>query len=90
MYDFHAQVLLLGTSFESMTAFHLAEYRIPQQDLMTRGAPILEKGWRVWKEYQDIITREELFEQIGTVIFCNQEASIITVKSGLPIPIYCP
>ncbi|MBQ4816189.1 AAC(3) family N-acetyltransferase [Bacillus pumilus] len=65
MYDVQAQVLLIGTSFESLTAFHLAEYRIPQRDLMTRGAPILENGWRIWKEYQDIITREELFEQIG-------------------------
>lgn len=65
MYDLDAKVLLIGTSFESVTAFHLAEYRISQQDLMTRGAPILEDGWRVWKEYQDIITREELFEQIG-------------------------
>ncbi|MCC9089710.1 MULTISPECIES: aminoglycoside N(3)-acetyltransferase [Bacillus] len=65
MYDLDAQVLLIGTSFESHTAFHLAEYRISQQDLMIRGAPILENGWRVWKEYQDIMTREELFEQIG-------------------------
>ncbi|OLP65669.1 SPBc2 prophage-derived aminoglycoside N(3')-acetyltransferase-like protein YokD [Bacillus pumilus] len=65
MYDLDAQVLLIGTSFESHTSFHLAEYRIAQQDLMTRGAPILEKGWKVWKEYQDIITREELFDQIG-------------------------
>lgn len=65
MYDLDANVLLAGTSFESHTAFHLAEYRIPQQYLMTRGAPMLEKGWRVWKEYPDIITREELFEEIG-------------------------
>lgn len=39
MYDLDAKVLLIGTSFESVTAFHLAEYRISQQDLMTRGAP---------------------------------------------------
>ncbi|MGV2541429.1 AAC(3) family N-acetyltransferase, partial [Bacillus pumilus] len=52
MYDLQAQVLLIGTSFESLTAFHLAEYRSPRQDLMTRGAPILENGWSVWKEYQ--------------------------------------
>ncbi|MFS0655366.1 aminoglycoside N(3)-acetyltransferase [Bacillus sp. 179-C3.3 HS] len=65
MYDLDTQVLHIGTTFESHTSFHLAEYRCAQQDLMTRGAPILENGWKVWKEYQDIITREELFEQIG-------------------------
>ncbi|MEI4790798.1 AAC(3) family N-acetyltransferase [Bacillus sp. FJAT-53060] len=31
-----ATVLLIGTSFESHTAFHLAQYKICQQDLMTR------------------------------------------------------
>ncbi|MGE6631983.1 aminoglycoside N(3)-acetyltransferase [Bacillus sp. NPDC077027] len=66
MYEKNAYVLLLGTQFDSNTAFHLAEYQIPNRDLMTRGAPILENGWRIWKEYQDIITREELFHLIGS------------------------
>lgn len=49
---------------------------------MTRGAPILEDGWRVWKEYQDIITREELFEQIGRD-FLQSECSYNHSQIGL-------
>jgi aminoglycoside 3-N-acetyltransferase len=65
LYERGASTLLLGTGFDRNTCFHLAEYRVPHQELIHRAAPILEEGNRIWKEYQDLNFREDLFEEIG-------------------------
>lgn len=65
LYDRTSHVLLLGADFDSCTCLHLAEYRIPKQDVITKGSPIIENGERVWKEHEDIEFRDELFQQIG-------------------------
>lgn len=58
-------VLLLGVGYTSCTAFHLAEYRIPHQKNVTQSAPILEENKKVWKTYQEIEFRGELFIYLG-------------------------
>ncbi len=65
LYDLDGYVLLLGVSYESCTALHLAEYRAPYPKPVTEGSPILEHGRRVWKTYQDIELDSDQFPEIG-------------------------
>jgi aminoglycoside 3-N-acetyltransferase len=65
LYTRNSYVLLIGADFDSNTCFHLAEYRIPNQKILCKGAPLMVEGKRVWKEYKDLEFREELFEDIG-------------------------
>ncbi len=65
LYNQGAHVLLIGAGFDSCTAFHLAEYRIDYQDVIKKGAPMIENGERIWKEYRELEFRDELFEDLG-------------------------
>lgn len=58
-------VLLLGAGFDSNTCFHLAEYRIPNQKVISKGAPMIVEDKKIWKEYEDLEFREGFFEEIG-------------------------
>ena len=62
-----AKILVLGATFGSCTAFHLAEYRVPGAAAMkTDGAAVLtgDRG-RAWATYQDLDLDEDDFETIG-------------------------
>lgn len=65
IYDVDGWVLLLGVGFGNNTSFHLAEYRAPGSQQTIQGAPILENGQRVWKNYPDIEVDDDLFPEIG-------------------------
>ncbi|HEX3046657.1 MAG TPA: AAC(3) family N-acetyltransferase [Bacillota bacterium] len=65
IYDLDGYVLLLGAGYGSNTSFHLAEYRAPGYKNVKAGAPILENGVRVWKEYLDIEFDVDPFPAIG-------------------------
>ncbi|WP_340371941.1 AAC(3) family N-acetyltransferase [Peribacillus sp. FSL E2-0218] len=65
LYDRESYVLQLGAQFDSTTCFHLAEYRIEYKKVISLGAPVLVEGERVWKEYQELEFREELFTEVG-------------------------
>ncbi|MDO3660974.1 aminoglycoside N(3)-acetyltransferase [Bacillus sp. C28GYM-DRY-1] len=80
LYQFQSYVLLLGAPFDSNTCFHLAEYRIPYQNILSKGAPVVIEGKRVWKEYQELEFREELFGVIGEDF--EKENQILTGKVG--------
>lgn len=80
LYQRNAFTLLLGVGYKNNTCFHLAEYRVPQQDIIVRAAPILENGNRIWKEYQDLSFRDELFEEMGKAY--EQENKIKIGKIG--------
>ena len=74
LYDLNGYVLLLGTPYDTCTAFHLAEYRTGKIKIVDYGAPILEAGKRVWKNYLDLdfdtdclLDMGEDFEQAGYV-----------------------
>ena len=74
LYDLDAHVLLLGVGYDRNTSFHLAEYRAPGALPVTLGAPILEEGRRVWKEYADIDIDSDPFPAIGTAF--EEEGSV--------------
>lgn len=78
LYMRNSFVLLLGTGFDSNTCFHLAEYRIPYQKAISKGAPMIVEDKRVWKEYNDLEFREELFEEVGKAFEGKYD-----IKSGL-------
>lgn len=65
IYDLDGWVLLLGVGYSSNTSFHLAEYRVPGAKPFKAGAPVIEKGQRIWKSYADIEFDADIFEQIG-------------------------
>ena len=65
VYDLDGHVLLLGAGYDSNTSFHLAEYRAPVAAGIPQGAPMLEAGERVWREYMDIDLDDDPFAELG-------------------------
>lgn len=62
-----ARILILGATFGSCTAFHLAEYRVPGAAARTtHGAAVLTpEGGRAWTTFEDLDLDEDDFDQIG-------------------------
>lgn len=65
LYDLNGWVLLLGVGYDRSTCFHLAEYRSIGAKRVSKGAPILEAGQRVWKPYTDIEFDDSCFAEMG-------------------------
>ncbi len=65
LYDLNGCVLLLGTQYDTCTTFHLSEYRMGNLKTINYGAPIIEEGKRVWKNYSDIEFDDNCFINIG-------------------------
>ncbi len=65
IYNLDGWVLLLGVGYDRNTSFHLAEYHAPHPVPTTLGAPIVEEGRRVWKQYRDIEINSDIFPDIG-------------------------
>ncbi|MGP4062367.1 aminoglycoside N(3)-acetyltransferase [Halobacillus sp. H74] len=65
LYDMDAHVLFIGSDFDACTCFHLAEYRLPNQKTVIKGAPVLKDGGRVWQKFEDIEFQEERFQSLG-------------------------
>lgn len=65
VYDLDGSVLLLGVGYENNTSFHLAEYRIAGIPETREGAPIVEGGRRVWREYRDLAIDADPFATLG-------------------------
>jgi aminoglycoside 3-N-acetyltransferase len=62
-----ARVLLLGVGFDSCTAFHLAEYRLPrtpQTDIKNSFAVMTPEGHK-WMTVRDIGVSEKDFDEMG-------------------------
>ena len=78
LYTLGANILLLGVGYDSSTAFHLAEYRVPGATVVRLGSPIYENGQRVWKWYVDIELDDDVFPAIGEEL---EQAGL--VKIGL-------
>ncbi|MFD5538987.1 aminoglycoside N(3)-acetyltransferase [Streptomyces sp. NPDC127079] len=57
----HARVLMLGTGYDTCTAFHLAEYRIPAPRVRV-GRPAAGGGW---EEVTEVSITSDRFEELG-------------------------
>lgn len=68
IYELDGYVLMLGTSYEENTSLHLAEYRSSYKGKVNvkDGFAVLKEGKRIWLETEDILYRDDDFEQIGS------------------------
>ncbi|HEY6796982.1 MAG TPA: AAC(3) family N-acetyltransferase [Kineosporiaceae bacterium] len=66
--EHHAQVLLLGVRFEVCTAFHLAEYLVPDPPVRSYECVVRTAGRRHWFRYQDIVLDDRDFGRLGTAL----------------------
>lgn len=60
-----ARVLLLGAGFASCTAFHLAEYRVPEPPQAESSFAVMTPRGRRWTTVRDTDTSEEGFAELG-------------------------
>jgi aminoglycoside 3-N-acetyltransferase len=65
VYDLDGSILLLGVGYDRNTSLHLAEYRAPDPPLTRNSAPWSEAGRRIWKEFNDIDTNDDLLPAVG-------------------------
>ncbi|MFB6989580.1 MULTISPECIES: aminoglycoside N(3)-acetyltransferase [unclassified Streptomyces] len=65
LYGLRAQVLLLGTGFDTCTAFHLGEYRVPAPPRRTYRCVVTSAGRRRWWEYEDVALDDSDFAALG-------------------------
>ncbi|WUN27490.1 AAC(3) family N-acetyltransferase [Streptomyces sp. NBC_00316] len=65
LYDVRAQVLLLGTGFDTCTSFHLGEYRVPDPPRRTYRCVVTTEGRRHWWEYEDVALDDSDFAALG-------------------------
>ena len=61
---------------------HLAEYRAPGSEQVILGAPILENGQRVWKNFRDIEIDSDIFPEIGANFERTEQVRVARVGSA--------
>ncbi|MFE0252598.1 aminoglycoside N(3)-acetyltransferase [Streptomyces sp. NPDC059010] len=81
LYDVGAEVLLLGVGFDSCTAFHLAEYRVPERPLREYRCVIRDQGARTWWSYTDVALDDSDFAAVGAA-FERSGALVRTARVG--------
>lgn len=81
MYDLDFKVLLLGVDYDVNTMFHLSEYRAGNAEKTINASPIIENGERVFKSYEDIEFKTELFMFAGESF--EEKHNVIKDKIGL-------
>ncbi|MGG2065466.1 aminoglycoside N(3)-acetyltransferase [Bacillus sp. S14(2024)] len=65
IYDLDGYILLIGVDHDSNTSLHLSEVRAQYRDKVQIGAPIIENGVRIWKEYEEFEYDSDDFEPLG-------------------------
>jgi len=80
LYELNAKVLLLGTSFNTCTSFHLAETMLEDMPVKRMGTAMLDNGERVWKWFTDFAYDSEDFAQLGEQL--EQACSVRTGNVG--------
>jgi aminoglycoside 3-N-acetyltransferase len=60
-----ARVLMVGTGYDTCTALHLAECRIPFKRTIAEGSMVLVDGAPRWVGWTDLMNRDVLFPAIG-------------------------
>ena len=65
IYDLSGHILLLGVDYDKNTSLHLSESCSQVRGTLFSGAPIMEQGKRVWKEYECLDHNTDDFLEIG-------------------------
>ncbi|MFD6275328.1 aminoglycoside N(3)-acetyltransferase [Streptomyces sp. NPDC060209] len=82
LYEADAQVLLLGTGFDSCTAFHLAEYRRPAPPRRLYRCVVASEDGRRWWEYEDIALDDSDFAGLGDEFVRARTGAVSTGQVG--------
>ena len=84
VYELDGRVLFLGTTHETNTSLHLAEYRgdLPG-DTQTRGGPLLVDGEREWVEYEDIHIDSDDFPECGAAFEDAHPEAVVRGEVGV-------
>lgn len=77
-----AKVLLLGVDYDSCTSFHLAETMLEGMPRKSMGAPIEEKGERIWKRFEDYAYDSGDFTEIGRQFDLHGEVRVGHIGSA--------
>jgi aminoglycoside 3-N-acetyltransferase len=80
LYSSEAKVLFIGTSYETHTSFHLAEYRSKCRKQVRLGTSIIHNGKNKWVWYKDIEFDDEIFGKIGEIF--EQNHPVVNGKIG--------
>ena len=75
-YELDGKVLLLGVDYDVNTSFHLSEYRAGNYTVTTNISPIIENGKKVFKQYEDIEFKTELFMFAGEEFEENYDVTL--------------
>jgi len=65
LHDRDAQVLLLGVPWAVCSAFHLAEYLVPDPPTRDYECVVRDGGRRAWYRYRDVLLDDGDFQQLG-------------------------
>lgn len=65
LYEADARILLLGTGFDTCTAFHLGEYRRPGPPHRRYRCVVAPRGVPQWWEYEDVALDDSDFAALG-------------------------
>jgi aminoglycoside 3-N-acetyltransferase len=63
--DDGAKILLLGVPYGVCTAFHLAEYQVPDPPTREYECVITVNGERSWYRYRDVVLDDSDFDRLG-------------------------
>lgn len=75
-----AKVLLLGVGWDVCTAFHLAEYRVPNPPMEEISFAVKTEEGREWKTVQDVAVNSDDFEELGDGL--EKNGSVIRGRVG--------
>lgn len=66
LYENSARILLIGVGYQVCSAFHLAEYRLPNPPRREYACVVVQKGKAVWITYEDVDLDDTDFADLGT------------------------
>ncbi|WP_255948011.1 aminoglycoside N(3)-acetyltransferase [Streptomyces odontomachi] len=66
LYENDARILLIGVGYQVCSAFHLAEYRVPNPPRRDYACVVVQKGRPAWITYEDVDLDDTDFADLGT------------------------
>lgn len=75
-----ADIVMIGTTYETTTSLHYAEYTRQYPILITQGSPVIINGKRQWVTYKEIPFNTDEFNEIGNDF--EKENEIESVELG--------
>ena len=65
LYDLGGKTLLLGSPFDTNSMLYLTEHRVPWKVTVSKRAPIMSDGKKIWKDYADLAYTCDWFDDVA-------------------------